>query len=743
MAVSSREPRHHAGSRLGRFLAISVLAGAVAAGICLPGVGSIAVGVKDAAEAFDSLPTELTTQPLPQRTYIEAADGQRIATLYTENRIVVPLERISPLLQKAVIAVEDSRFYEHRGVDVKGSARALVANSSAGGVQQGSSTITMQYVRNILISNAQTPDDVAEARRRSLARKLQEMRYAIGIEKKLTKEQILTGYLNIAYFGAGAYGAEAASHRYFGVSADKLTLPQAATLAGLVQQPVGYDPTAHPAAATARRDTVLDRMTETGAISAADAAAAKNVPMKKMLRPQPEGNGCADSKYPFYCDFVVHQIENDPRYGATGEDRKALLRRGGLVIHTGLDIRSQNYATSAAMRMIPKNDKSRKATALAMIKPSNGIVTTLAQNRDWGTKGAGKTTYNYAVDQKDGGTIGMQAGSTFKIFTLLAAFDTNQEPTEYIESPSAKTFYGSNWGCKGKYFGPYRVHNSTSSGTMNMFQGTAYSVNTYFVELERRAGLCHTVDIADRMGIKLATGKPLLRFPSFTLGSMEVSPLSLASAYATVANHGVYCRPHAVTTVTDLGGHRLFTDDGNCKKAVPRDVADATAAVLSRVIDGNIQGRTGAKMSLGRDAAGKTGTTENNAAVWFAGFTPNLAAAVWAGDPRGGFKHPMQDVTINGRYYDKVHGLSLPGPLWRDVMSYALDNTEAASFDLQAKYDLQAARHGGYSSRRYGWSDSYGNGNDYGNGNGNYGRDLQGPSAGPTLPDLPSLAPAP
>lgn len=743
MAVSPKKPRHGGGFRVGRFMGISVLAGAVAAGICLPGVGSIAVGVKDAASAFESLPTELTSQPLPQRTYIESADGQRIATLYAENRVVVPLDRISPLMQKAIIAVEDARFYEHRGVDVKGSARALVANSSAGGVQQGSSTITMQYVRNILISNAQSAEDVAEARRRSLSRKLQEMRYAIGIEKKLTKEQILTGYLNIAYFGAGAYGAEAAAHRYFGVSAAKLNLSQAATLAGLVQQPVTYDPTTNPTAATTRRGEVLDRMVDTGAISAAEADAAKKIPMKKLLRPQPEGNGCADSKYPFYCDFVVHQIENDSRYGATGEERKALLRRGGLVIHTGLNTRSQDYATQAAMRMIPKNDSSKKATALAMIKPSNGVVTTLAQNRDWGTKGVGKTTYNYAVDQKDGGTIGMQAGSTFKIFTLLAALDTSQDPMEYISSPSSKTFYGSNWGCKGKYFGPYKVNNSTSSGTMNMIQGTAYSVNTYFVELQRRAGLCHTVEIADKMGIKLATGKPLLRYPSFTLGSMEVSPLALASAYATVANHGVYCRPHAVTSVTDLGGHRLFTDDGNCKKVVPRDVADATAAILSRVIDGNIQGRTGAKMSLGRDAAGKTGTTENNAAVWFAGFTPDLATAVWTGDPRGGFKHPMQNVTINGRYYDKVHGLSLPGPLWRQVMEYALDNTEATSFDLQAKYDLQAARHGGYSSRRYGSSGGYSNdGYDgYGDFDRGDGRLLNGPSADPTQPAQPPATP--
>ncbi len=709
MAVppADTQRRNHGGA--GRIIGVSTLAGVVAAGMLLPVVGGVAAGVKTFSSDFDALPSELTSQALPQRTYIEAANGERIATLYTQNRIVVPLDQISPHVRNAVVAIEDVRFREHSGVDVRGAMRALAANSTAGEVQQGSSTITMQYVRNILISNAKTKEEIESARTRSLGRKIQEMRYAIAIEKKLTKDQILAGYLNVAYFGAGAHGVEAAAQRYFGTSASKLSLSQAATLAGIVQQPVGYDPTRNPQAATSRRNVVLDKMVQAGSITAAEARAAQAIPMKKLLNPKSEGNGCAESKYPFYCEFVVHQIENDRRYGPTPEARVALLQRGGLVIKTALDTSTQDYATKVANEYIPKDDPSKKATAIAMVDPVNGEVRTLAQNRDWGLKGKGKTTYNYAVDAKDGGTIGMQAGSTFKLFTLLAAMEDNQDPTEYISAPASKLFSAGDWGCKDGRFGQFSVSNSTSSGTMNMFQATAYSVNTYFVELQRRVGLCKTVSVAERMGMTMASGKPLPRYPSFTLGSLEISPLSLASAYATTANHGIYCRPHAVRAVTDLAGRRLFSDSGDCKRVVSRESADAVAAILTGVIDGNIPGRTGQKMAIGREAAGKTGTTDSNAAVWFAGFTPELATAVWVGDPRGGFKYPMRDVTINGRYYSKVYGSYLPGPIWRDVMSYALQDTPEASFDLEPKFDIRTARQGGGVAPRpysYGY-DSY------------------------------------
>jgi membrane peptidoglycan carboxypeptidase len=679
-----------------QFVLISALAGAIVAAMALPFVGTAAFAARQATVTFDSLPEELKSLPLPQRTYLETDDGKVFATLYDQNRVVVPLSKISPLIQEAAIATEDVRFYEHNGVDLKGSARALVANSQAGDVQQGSSTITMQYVRNLLITNAENDDEIEQARARTIGRKLQEMRYALGLEKKLTKEEILQGYLNVSYFGAGAYGVEAAAKRYFNTTAEKVTLPQAATLAGLVQQPVGYDPTRNPQIAQVRRNVVLDKMVEAGFITAAEGAKAKGVSIKKTLDPQEVENGCTASDYPFYCDFVVNQIQNDERYGATPEERADLLRRGGLTIETGLNVKAQKSAEAAVTRYIPAKDPSKKAAAIAMVEPGTGDVLALAQNRPWGTEGAYQTTYNYAVNSDEGGTIGMQAGSTFKIFTLAAALEKGISPREVIYSPQRKTFASGDWGCGKDYMQPsYTVNNSTGSGNFNMWTGTAMSVNTYFVELQRRAGLCRVVDVADRMGVTLGNGEELNRYPSFTLGSMEVSPLSVAGAYAGFANHGIFCRPHAVDEVKNLTGETLFEDEGDCKRAVSREVADATTAILTGVVDGDIGGRTGREMSLGRDTTGKTGTTDTSAAVWYAGYTPQIAAAVWAGDPRGGFKYPMDNVTINGRYFDEVFGSSLPGPIWKQAMLGALAGEPREEFDLEAKYNLRTARQGG------------------------------------------------
>lgn len=662
----------------------------------LPFVGTAAFATRQAQMTFDSLPQELKSLPLPERTYVKAADGTVIATLYNENRVVVPLDDISPLIRNAAVATEDARFYEHKGVDLKGSMRALVKNSQSGDVQQGSSTITMQYVRNLLVTNASNAEQIKQARVQTISRKLQEMRYALAIEKELPKDQILQGYLNVSYFGAGAYGVEAAAHRYFGKSAKDVSLPQAALLAGLVQQPVAYDPTKNPKLATVRRNVVLDRMQGEGYITATQAATAKATPIAKTLNPQNVKNGCAESPYPYICEYAINSIKNDPQYGATPQEREDLIKRGGIVIQTSLNVNSQKAADRVVREYIPSKDASRKALASASVEPGTGKIVSMAQNREWGTKGTGKTTYNYSVDAAHGGTIGMQAGSVFKAFTLAAAMEKDVSPRQFISSPQRRTFPAGDWGC-GKDFNqkPYTVNNSTGAGTFNMWTGTALSINTFFVELERQVGLCRVVDVADRMGMKMANGDKLPKVPSFTLGSVEVAPLDVAAAYATLANHGVYCRPHLVTEITDLEGRSLYTDDGSCKKALDRDVADATTAILTGVIDGSARGRTGQRMSLGRDAAGKTGTTDSNAAVWFAGFTPELSTAVWAGDPRGGFKHPMQGVSINGRYYSNVHGSDLPGPVWREIMTASLGDSEAQEFELEAKFNLRSARNGG------------------------------------------------
>jgi membrane peptidoglycan carboxypeptidase len=724
----------------GLFTGASALAGVVAAGLLLPFAGAVGIGAKEAVTSYETLPAALTTPPLPQRTIIRDRNQQQIAQLFKENRVIVPLEQISVNLQRAVIATEDSRFYDHNGMDLKGTARALASNAGGDGGQQGASTITMQYVRNVLVVGADSEQEAVAARARSASRKLQEIRYAVEVEKQLSKSEILNNYLNISYFGAGAYGAEAAAHRYFNVSAADLNLTQAATLAGLVQSPQKYDPTRNIEASVRRRNQVLFRMLEVGDITKAQYQEAVKRPMADDLNPQVQSNGCAESVYPFFCDYVVRQVLSDPQYGKTAGDREKFLETGGITIDTTIDPLAQDAAVETVNSYIPPTDESGKAAAVAMVQPGTGQIVTMAQNRTWGTKKDGQTTYNYAVDQKDGGTIGMQAGSTFKIFTLAAALDAGIDPNERINASDGLWLEGGDWGCPGQYFGGFTGQNSTQSGFFNMWEATAYSTNTYFLQRERDAGLCQTVDMASRAGVTLATGKPLEPNISFTLGTSEVSPLSLANAYATFAAHGLYCKPMAITAITSRTGE-VIVNEPECSQTIPRDVADGVTAVMTGVVDGPIQGRTGENMSLGRETTGKTGTTDSSAAVWFAGYTPDLATAVWVGDPRGGFKYPLRDITINGTYYDAVFGSYLPGPIWRDVMLAALSESDPVAFDLEAKYGLKSVQQGGgpgvrngasASTNPYGYQydgNGYNNNNDY---NYNYNYNYNGGNNGGT-----------
>ena len=290
-----------AGSALGRFgalLLVAVLAGSLLAAIMLPVVGGTGLAARTASEDFINLPTTLPNDPLPTRSTILAADGTVLASYYYQDRLVVPISKISPLIQHAIVSIEDARFYEHTGIDLRGAMRALVTNSHSGGVQEGASTLTMQLVRNLLVSNADTEEAKQAALDRTLARKIREMRYALGMEAKYSKAQILEAYLNIAYFGAGAYGVEAAARRYFSISASQLTLPQAATLAGIVQQPVRFDPLTNPTSSQRRRNIVLSRMADLKYITAAQATAAQAVPMLKTLRPREVANGCSTSFAP-------------------------------------------------------------------------------------------------------------------------------------------------------------------------------------------------------------------------------------------------------------------------------------------------------------------------------------------------------------------------------------------------------------------------------------------------------------
>ncbi|MDO8307054.1 MAG: transglycosylase domain-containing protein [Actinomycetota bacterium] len=688
----SAPPGHRPGPiailvRIAGMVVAAVLAGVLVALMLTPFVGAFGTVTRDIIQSFESLPDDLSTPPLPQRSLILASDGSVLATLYYQNRVEVPLSSISPLMRQATVAIEDSRFLDHNGVDLRGVLRSIVSNVDAGGIEQGSSTLTMQYVKNVLVNQATSADELDAARGDSATRKLREIRYALGLEKIFTKEQILERYLNIAYFGAGAYGVEAAARRYFSKSAADLTLPEAATLAGIVQRPTAYDPLRNPELSTTRRNIVIKRMADLGFVTPQEADRASLLPMGQVLNPTLATNGCTSSYAPFFCDYVVQTIRSEAAFGATPDEREAFLRRGGYTIRTTLDPKAQQAAFETVTSYIPTNDASRRAAAISMVQPGTGNVIAMTQNREWGTSGRGKTTYNYNVGRDKGGTIGMQAGSIFKIFTLAAAFEAGVNPYEYVSAYSPKTFENFTNCTTGEKFEPVTVRNSTTSGTLNMAQATAYSTNTYFMTIEERVGLCRPAEIAESMGVTLGNGDPLLRVPSFTLGTMEVTPLMMANAYATFAAHGIYCKPVVILDIRDRDGNALPVPSGDCTRVIKREVADNVTYMLNGVVNGGISGRTGQAMALEkRQVAGKTGTTNDSAAVWFAGYTPQLAAAVWVGDPRGGYAYPMKAVTIKGTYYSQVFGGTIPGPIWRDAMEAALIGTEPEDFEIRSSY---------------------------------------------------------
>jgi membrane peptidoglycan carboxypeptidase len=662
--------------RLGVLALISVVAGLLLGGMLLPIVGGVGLLARTGANDFEHLPSELDIGEPPQVSRILAADGSTLATFYFQNRIVTSLDQVPEIMQKAIIAVEDVRFYEHHGVDIKGAIRALLHNGSSGSVQQGGSTLTQQLVKNILIENAQAKGDKeaeAAAHSDTLARKAREAKYALALERKYSKQQILAAYLNYAYFGDGAYGVGTAAKHYFGESVRKLTLAQSALLAGLVQSPEVYDPALHPEAARARRDIVLSQMLKYHFIDQTEYDRATSKQIKLHL--QRQGNGCEDSTAPYFCDYVQHVIETSKSFGDTRTDRVKLLLRGGLTIHTTLDPEVQQAADHAVRNYVHPREASGVAGAEAVVQPGTGKVLALSVSRPYGQDATrGQNTINYAVDQKyGGGPTGFPAGSTFKLFVLAAALKQGIPLSTTIYAPQTMTDLDGFTDCAGGNLVYPEVSNAGDSeaGRFNLITGTLFSVNTFFAQLERRTGLCEPVRLAVQMGMRQENGAPPDQYPAFTLGAARhgYSSLDLAGAYATVAAHGKYCPPTAITKVTDQNGGDVEVPTRDCRQVLEPGLADTITSILHGVL--TQRGATAANVGEpGRPAAAKTGTAEKNWASVFAGYVPQMAAAVWVGHPKE--LSPLNGLTIGGRTYGEVFGATIAGPIWRDTLQAAL-----------------------------------------------------------------------
>jgi membrane peptidoglycan carboxypeptidase len=685
------------------FLAVSVLAGLLLSGLAVPLTALAGGGVNLAADSLDDIPADLATPPQSQRSRVLMANGKELTTFYAENRVYVPLSKISPEMQDAQIAIEDHRFYEHGAIDFQGFGRAFLKTLT--GDTQGASTLTQQYVKLVRVEAAAAINDkegVRKATETTIERKIVEARYAMALEDRLTKEEILERYLNIAYYGDGAYGVEAAARHYFGTTAAKLTLPQAAMLAGIVQNPVSLNPVKHPERAIDRRDVVLNQMAKWGTITEAEAAEAKQEDFDpaKVRRTK---NGCIDSKYPFLCDYVRRTLLQLPSMGDTVEERENTLKRGGLTIQTMIDPEAQDAAEKAVSRIVSPKDPVIGASVL--IQPKTGLIVAMAQSRPKMGDAKGETWYNYNVSNKPdmGGAEGYQAGSTFKAFTVAAALDMGMTPGKQYNSPGRLELKGMSFkNCEGSFTftQQHAVGNLgyRNYGMIDMMQGTQNSVNTYFTQLIRDVGICKSIDMAKKVGVKASMGTDLRseqNNPSFVLGTADVTPLSMAEAYATFANRGKHCTPIILEEIKTADGKKLDVPDADCKQVIREEVADGVNYVLESVAKRGT-GRTAA-LGDGRDEAGKTGTTNENKSVWYAGYTPEMAGIGMIALDKTHTKvkkkqvRSLKDLRLEKAYLRGTGGGDA-GRIWNAAMKSALRDLPRTKFKTPTSEILRGVK---------------------------------------------------
>jgi penicillin-binding protein 1A len=575
-----------------------------------------------------------------ETTKVYAADGSLITSLHAEqDREHVPLAEMSTSLKSAVLAIEDARFFAHKGVDLRALARALRRNAEAGEIKEGGSTITQQYVKNVLLDPEKT-----------VSRKVREAVMAFQIERTHTKEAILEGYLNRIYFGNGAYGVEAAAQLYFGKPASALTLAEGALLAGLIQAPESYDPFTAPDAARARRQVVLARMRELGSGPEQEIAAAEAAPLGV-------GAKRTDSRYPagYFVERVKRFILDDERFGATPADRRRLLFEEGLRIRTTVDLRIQQ-AAEEAVKAVLANPATDPSGAVVVLDPASGFVRALVGGRDF---------FGPEPEAKfDLATQGLrQTGSSFKPIVLAEALAQGIPAGKVYEAPGTLTVPMPD----GQE--PWVVRNYEGDGgpPVSLADATVSSINTVYARLIEEVGTEKAIAMAQRLGIR----GPLQPYPSAVLGSNEVSVLDMASAYSTFAADGMHADPVFVTEITRVDGSVLYRRPSTLRRAIPTAVARGVNGILTQVV----QHGTGTAAQLGaRPVAGKTGTANEWRDAWFVGYTPELVTAVWVGFPER--LRSMVPPTTPIR----VTGGSWPAQIWRRVMGPALGDSPVTAF---------------------------------------------------------------
>src|SRR6478752_1747813 len=704
--ATGKNPLFDTATTLGKlilFLGVSAICGVLMAGLLVPAAAVSGNAASGSIKFFETLPAELKVDPPSQSTKILAADGSVIANLYLENRTRVSLDQMSPYIKDAVIAIEDSRFYEHGGVDTTGILRALVA--TARGNKQGASTITQQYVNNVLNANLAAAGEEDQIKlngvNKGVGDKLREMKLSIALEKEFTKDQILEGYLNIVFFNRDAYGIEAASRYFFSTTAKDLTLPQAALLAGLVNSPSAFDPITNPEKSKQRRDLVLGLMKDQKKITAEEYEAAVATPVEpKVTQPK---QGCAyAASAPYFCDYILHLLENNPAYGADKEERQHVLYGGGLTITTTLDPKAQATAQEQADAAAGANP-DKWGASMVSVQPGTGKIVSMAQNTSFLAGPSGfNSQLNFNVDQldKDGNDLngigGFQPGSTMKPFTFAEWLNEGKTMNTVVNAAQRVYPIGYPWkNTCGKVQGAYSTAQKNAKldaaddlqnaepqwyKPLTVLEGLYNSINTVTFASAAQLDFCGIQQIADAVGLHSGLpsadgSEPNPKVNMMTLGNLlgstQTSPLTMASAFATFANDGKYCEPIAITSVTDATGKQLPAQSSSCRDAIKPEVARGVNYALQEVMNRGsgslIQPRLSTKTSFPIGA--KTGTSNLQGSTWVVGHTTGLATAAWFGDPLGDQGRSGQNITVNGKFYQGIDGYMIAGPMFSNFMT--------------------------------------------------------------------------
>jgi membrane peptidoglycan carboxypeptidase len=638
------------------FILASAMAGVLVVVAAAPVVGLTGMAATNTINVFESLPEYLSIEPLSQKSNIYAtqSDGTPVllASFYDQNRVEVGWDQISQYVKDAAVAGEDPRFYEHGGVDPQGTLRAAVMTAT-GRDTQGGSSITQQYVKNVLVQRCELLDDATEqdrcynaATETSADRKLREMRLAVGLERNYTKTEILRQYLNITGFGGTIYGIEAAANYYFNTTAAALTLPQAASLVAIVNNPFKFklDRPESPTNGAAngyqdnrdRRNYILGAMLKYKKILPEEYRAAIETPVQPVITEPSTGCQTAGGSA-FFCDYVLHILQNDPTFGADADERMTNFRRGGYNVYTTLDLDLQNAALNTLAANVPKvYGGGDVGGVISSVQVGTGRVLAMAQNKDYSQDpavqalGANYTGINYNTDFAYGGSRGFQPGSTYKIFTLAQWLKEGHSLYERVDSRRK-----SNWGIfKDSCLGPQnadrdkydpRNDQNESGANYSALEATIGSINTGYIGMAKRLDLCGIRKTAEAFHMHRADGNPLGQNVSSVIGTNEIAPLSMAVAFAGIANKGVTCSPIAIDKIVGRDGVEIAAPLSNCIQSVEEEVnaemVFALRQVMTRGTGGPSNGRTRPPVPL----IGKTGTTDGAKDTWMSGASTKVA----------------------------------------------------------------------------------------------------------------------